>query len=159
MGATVPLVLVLVACGTTPAATSPTPLPRCADGRPQQEIDFALAKAGPFEPRSSAIACVLNAVSEPPSYDRSYRLTDGRQLHVYERTTALPAKAGQAPLATGTVAVGSLEWQFSVLDFPSPVLELHLERPDLYLELDLRMADREIDLALLRTIASEWRVR
>ncbi len=148
---------IATACGSRSAST-PAPLARCANARPQPEIDFALARPAPFEPRSAAISCIANAVSDPPSFDRSYQLNDGRPLHLYERSAALPPKPTQAPLARGTAEVAGASWRITVLDFPAPVLELALERSDLFVELDLPMRDRDADFALLRSIAATMTV-
>ncbi len=100
----------------------------------------------------------MNAISDPPSFDRSYQLNDGRLLHLYERSEALPAKPTQVPLATGTADVAGASWRFLVLDFPTPVLELTLERSNLFIELDLPMRERDADLVLLRSIAATMTV-
>lgn len=93
--------------GPPPAAPTPSSTPRaCADGRPQSEI--AAAPLLPYEPRSPLLQCVLIAQGT----SRVYRLSDGRNLQLFEHVGALPAKPTAPPVLTGTRTVGSQSWSW-----------------------------------------------
>lgn len=99
----------LTSAACVPAATaSPTEVPRCADGRPQSEIDFAGAM--PIELRSSEIACIRIATGNS---DRLYKLKDGRSLHLYEYVGVLPAKPTASPLAQGSRNLNGQSWSWT----------------------------------------------
>ena len=145
------ILLVLIAataCGSSTGALSGQVTPaRCADGRPQREIDAAGLL--PLEPRSQRIACVQVAEGT----DRSYRLTDGRSLHVYEHVGPLPAKPSRSPTESGAIAVGARSWSWRTLD---TYLVLSTDTPeDIYVELGLpSAASRSADIDLLKEIAA-----
>jgi hypothetical protein len=114
------------------AGLSPSNAPgRCADGRPQSEI--AAAARLPYEPRSPLLQCVL--IAEGTS--RVYRLTDGRNLQVFEHVGALPAKPTDPPMLTGTRTIGSQSWSWIYVNAQT-VLSTTL--PDrVYVELSVPM--------------------
>jgi hypothetical protein len=124
--------------------------PRCADGRPQSEIDAAPPL--PLEPQSPRIACVQVAVRT----DRSYRLTDGRSLHLYEHVGPLPAKPSRSPTESGAVAIGARSWSWRTFD---AYLVLSTDTPEaVYVELGLpTTASRSADIDLLKEIAATLR--
>jgi hypothetical protein len=135
-----PIVQTSASPGSTPG--------RCAEGRPQSEISFAGIL--PHEPRSSLLACVL--IAENTS--RVYRLTDGRQLQIYQRAGGLPAKPGAAtPLQTGTRMIGSQSWSWMTVNGQT-VLSTTL--PDqVYVELDVATGSNvNTDLDMLQAIAA-----
>jgi hypothetical protein len=139
------------ACGSPSVALSGhIPPARCADGRPQSEIDAAGQL--PLEPRSQRIACVQVAVAT----DRSYRLTDGRPLHVYEHVGPLPAKPTRSPTESGTMTIGARSWLWRTLD---AYLVLSTDTPEgIYVELGLpTTGNRSADIDLLKEIAASLR--
>jgi hypothetical protein len=153
----VALALALIATsygGSAASAARPTttPVPRCADGRPQSEIDHAGAL--PFPVSSAEIVCVAVAESMATSHDRTYRLRDTRMLHVFESTVALQPKPTAPPLATGRVNAGKAPWSWTLLDALHPFLVLQVDRSDVYVELGLPVSDRDADLRLLQSLAS-----
>lgn len=136
-----------------PAAATPTSggtPSRCADGRPQSEINAAGLL--PHEPRSPLVECVL--IAEGTS--RVYRLRDGRRLQVFEYPGGLPVKPTAAPLQTGTRMVGSQSWSWMTVNGQT-VLSTTL--PDrVYVELDLPTSSNvNADLDTLQSIASTLR--
>jgi hypothetical protein len=139
------------ACGPSTAASSGqvTP-PRCADGRPQSEIDAAGLL--PLEPQSRRISCVQVAEGT----DRSYRLADGRSLHVYEHIGPLPAKPSRSPTDSGAIAIGAQSWSWRTLD---AYLVLSTDTPEgIYVDLGLPTgASRSADIDLLKEIAATLR--
>jgi hypothetical protein len=93
--------------GPPPAVVTPDSTPRaCANSRPQSEI--TAAGLLPYEPRSPLLQCVLIAEST----SRVYRLTDGRNLQVFEHVGALPPKPTASPVLTGTRTIGSQAWSW-----------------------------------------------
>ena len=139
------------ACGSSGAALSgQIPPARCADGRPQSEIDAAGQL--PLEPLSQRIACVQVAEAA----DRSYRLTDGRPLHVYEHVGPLPAKPTRSPTESGTMTIGARSWLWRTLD---AYLVLSTDTPEgIYVELGLPASgNRSADIDLLKEIAATLR--
>jgi len=136
-----------------PPAAAPTPggtPSRCADGRPQSEINAAGLL--PHEPRSPLLECVL--IAEGTS--RVYRLSDGRRLQVFEYVGGLPVKPTAAPLQTGTRMIGSQSWSWMTVNGQT-VLSTTL--PDrVYVELDLPTSSNvSADLDTLQSIASTLR--
>ena len=142
------VVMATTACGSSSAALSGqvTP-PRCADGRPQSEIDAAGSL--PLEPQSRRIACVQVAEGT----DRSYRLTDGRSLHLYEYVGPLPAKPSRSPTESGAIGIGARSWSWRTLD---AYLVLSTDTPEgIYVELGVpTAANRSADIDLLKEIAA-----
>lgn len=147
------IVLVLttaLACGSSGAALSAQATPaRCAEGRPQSELD-AVGRL-PLEPHSQRIACIQVAEGT----DRSYRLTDGRSLHVYEHIDALPAKPTRSPTQSGAITIGARPWSWITLD---AYLVLSTTTADgIYVELGLPSgATRSVDIDLLKEIAATF---
>lgn len=141
-------VVTAIACGSTGAALSGQVTPmRCADGRPQSELDAAGAL--PLEPHSQRIACIQVAEGT----DRSYRLTDGPSLHLYEHVGLLPAKPTQSPTDSGAMTIGTRPWTWIT---QNAYLVLSTTTADgIYVELGLPSgATRSADLDLLREIAA-----
>lgn len=145
------IVLTATGCGSSSAVLSGgTMPPRCADGRPQSEIEAAGLL--PLEPHSQRIACVQVAEGT----DRSYRLTDGRSLHLYEHVGPLPAKPTRSPSESGAVAIGAGSWSWTNLNGS---LVLSADTPEgIYVELGLpTSASRSADIDLLKEIAATLR--
>lgn len=145
------VVVAATACGSSSAALNGHfPPARCADGRPQSEIDAAGLL--PLEPQSQRIACVQVAEAT----DRSYRLTDGRSLHVYEHIGALPAKPTRSPTESGTMDIGARSWSWRTLD---AYLVLFTDTPEgIYVELGVPTSgNRSADIDLLKEIAATLR--
>jgi hypothetical protein len=142
------LVVAATACGSSTAAIgNQITYTRCADGRPQSEIDAAGLL--PLEPQSQRIACVQVAEGT----DRSYRLTDGRSLHVYEHVGPLPAKPSRSPTDSGATTIQARSWSWRTLD---AYLVLSTDTPEgIYVELGLPTgASRSADVDLLKEIAA-----
>jgi hypothetical protein len=151
--------------GSPPASQTPSGTPRgCPDGRPQPEI--TAAGLLPYEPDSPLLLCVLIAEST----SRVFRLTDGRNLQVFEYVGVLPAKPAASPVVTGTRTIGSQSWSWSVVNAQTV---LSTTFPGVYVELSVPMGsnttvstelespagralvDAEVDL--LQSIASTLR--
>lgn len=155
------LALLYVVRAQTTAVAVPrqaaTPIARCADGRPQSEIDFAGRML--WEPTASEISCVLNATVSGPGANRAYRLTDGRVLNMYERVETLPVKPSVAPVATGSADVNGATWSWSTL--PAGPRQTLLLQGSLagapHIELYMELSDQTADLRLLRSIAASLR--
>jgi hypothetical protein len=136
------------ACGSSGAALNGQTAPaRCADGRPQSEIDAAGLL--PLEPHSQRITCIQIAEGT----DRSYRLADGRPLHLYEHIGALPAKPSRSPTDSGTIDIGTESWSWTTLD---AYLVVSTQTPNgIYVELGLPGGgSRSADIDLLKEIAA-----
>ena len=130
-------IALIAACGShVESGVSPTPNPQpaspvymkaCSTGaRPQAELDFA--GLPPLVPTSSALRCLLNAVSGGPTYDGGYnfvvQLTDGRVLQIYERRGARPVKEGPSQsLRSGERDVNGAAWQWATLANGSTILD------------------------------------
>jgi hypothetical protein len=141
------VVLSAVACGSLAAAPNGPAIPaRCADGRPQSELDAAGVL--PLEPHSQRIACTQTAEGT----DRSYRLTDGRPLHLYEYIGALPVKPSRSPTDSGAITIGAQSWSWTTL---GAYLVLSAQTADgIYVELGLPGGNRSADIDLLKEIAA-----
>jgi hypothetical protein len=141
------VVMSAVACESSAAALNgPASLARCANGRPQSELDAAGVL--PLEPHSQRIACVQTAEGT----DRSYRLTDGRPLHLYEHIGVLPAKPSRSPTDSGAITIGAQSWSWTTLD---AYLVLSAQTADgIYVELGLPGGSRSADIDLLKEIAA-----
>jgi hypothetical protein len=115
-----------------PAMPTPSSTPRaCADGRPRSEI--AAAGLLPYEPRSQLLECVLIAQGT----SRVYRLTDGRQLQLFEFVGVLPTKPTAPPVLTGTRALGTQAWSWTLVNGQ---IVLSTTLPDrVYVELSVPM--------------------
>lgn len=115
-----------------PAAPTPSSTPRaCSDGRPQSEI--AAAGLLPYEPFSPLLECVLNAQGT----SRVYRLTDGRHLQLFEFVGVLPTKPTAPPVLTGTRAIGTQAWSWTLVNGQ---IVLSTTLPDrVYVELSVAM--------------------
>ena len=145
------IVAIAAACGpSSDALAGHITTARCADGRPQSEIDAAGQL--PLEPLSQRIACVQVAETT----DRSYRLTDGRSLHVYEHVGPLPAKPTRSPTESGMTTIGVRSWIWRTLD---AYLVLSTDTPEgIYVELGLpTTGNRSADIDLLKEIAATLR--
>jgi len=143
--------MAIVSCSAplTGPATTPSSTPgRCAEGRPQSEVSFAGLL--PHEPRSSLLACVV--IAENTS--RVYRLTDGRQLDVFERAGGLPVKPGAStPLQTGTRVIGSQTWSWMTVNGKTVLSTTLLDQ--VYVELDVATSSSvNADLDMLVAIAA-----
>lgn len=137
--------------------TSANSIARCSDGRPQSEIDFAGRML--WEPAATEITCVLNATVSGPGANRTYRLTDGRVLNMYERVETLPVKPSVAPIAAGTAEVNGATWSWSTLTAgPRQTLLLQGSLAGApYIELSMDLSDQVADMRLLRSIAASLR--
>ena len=133
------------------------PIARCADGRPQSEIDFAGRML--WEPTATEISCVLNATVSGPGANRAYRLTDGRVLNLYERVETVPVKPTLAPVATGSAEVNGATWSWSTHSAGAGqtlLLQGSLAgAPDI--ELYMALSDQATDLRLLKSVAASLR--
>lgn len=130
----------------TDQATTPG---RCPDGRPQSELDAAGRL--PLEPHSQRIVCIQVAEGT----DRSYRLTDGRSLHVYEHIGALPAKPTRAPTESGTITIGARQWSWITLN--ASLILSTTTADGIYVELGLPSGvTRSADIDLLKEVAATF---
>jgi hypothetical protein len=136
------------ALGGRPAViATPVFMAACPNGaRPQSELDYA--GLPPLVPTGPILLCLRNATSGGSAYDSGYddviQLLDGRDLHVYERRGAKPAKAGAVEaLRSGARAIGSETWTWSVLVNGATMLDAVTR--GVYVELDLRGDETQVD--------------
>lgn len=131
--------------------TTVRPVERCADARPAVEI--AAAGTLPREISSPEIVCVMHATRSGPGHDRTYRLKDGRYLHVYLYEGQLPIKPRAPTRDAGVMDVGGDKLAWAVLDNPQPLLVVSTQLPALYVSLDVPLQEQAQDLDLLRDLA------
>jgi hypothetical protein len=151
------LIVFIATCGSqvesgvpptsNPLLASPVYMKACSTGaRPQTELDFA--GLPPLVPTSSALRCLLNAVSGGSMYDGGYnfvvQMTDGRVLQIYERRGSRPVKEGASPsLRTGERDVNGATWQWATLAKGSTVLDS--TSGAVFVDLSLRGDESQVD--------------
>ena len=131
--------------------TAARPVERCADARPAAEI--AAAGTLPREISSPEIVCVMHATRSGPGHDRTYRLKDGRYLHVYLYEGQLPIKPTAPTRDTGAMDAGGEKLAWAILDNAQPLLVVFAQLPALYVSLSVPLQQQVRDLDLLRDLA------